>query len=346
MGPDPVRLKEIAAQVADQVRANPNTVETHIDWGDQSPVLRVEVDQDKARAAAVSTAQIRRSVSSTLNGTAIGQYRENDQLIDIVLRSTPDEREQLDRIASIQVTNGFGKSIPLEQLARIELAMEEPIYWRRSRIPTLTVRADMVDGIQAPDLALAIDAKLGAIKQKLPPDYRVEIGGPFEDNLAAQASINAGMPMMLAIVCALLMLQLRTLGLSLLVLITAPLGIVGVAGALLLFSKPFGFVAMLGTIALGGMIMRNTVILVEQIRIDREQGAPAWQAVRESAVRRFRPIVLTAAAAILAMIPLSRDVLWGPMALAIMGGLLVATLLTLLVVPALYVRFYRVKAPT
>ena len=346
MGPDPVRLKEIAAQVADQVRANPNTVETHIDWGDRSPVLRVEVDQDKARAAAVSTAQIRRSVSSTLNGTAIGQYRENDQLIDIVLRSTPDEREQLDRIASIQVTNGFGKSIPLEQLARIELAMEEPIYWRRSRIPTLTVRADMVDGIQAPDLALAIDAKLGAIKQKLPPDYRVEIGGPFEDNLAAQASINAGMPMMLAIVCALLMLQLRTLGLSLLVLITAPLGIVGVAGALLLFSKPFGFVAMLGTIALGGMIMRNTVILVEQIRIDREQGAPAWQAVRESAVRRFRPIVLTAAAAILAMIPLSRDVLWGPMALAIMGGLLVATLLTLLVVPALYVRFYRVKAST
>jgi multidrug efflux pump len=346
MGPDPARLKEIAAQVADQVRANPNTVETHIDWGDQSPVLRVEVDQDKARAAAVSTAQIRRAVSSALNGTAIGQYREYDQLIDIVLRSTPDEREQLDRIASIQVTNGFGKSIPLEQLARIEMAMEEPIYWRRSRMPTLTVRADMVDGIQAPDLALAIDAKLGAIKAKLPPDYRVEIGGPFEDNLAAQASINAGMPMMLAIVCALLMLQLRTLGLSLLVLITAPLGIVGVAGALLLFSKPFGFVAMLGTIALGGMIMRNTVILVEQIRIDREQGAPAWQAVRESAVRRFRPIVLTAAAAILAMIPLSRDVLWGPMALAIMGGLLVATVLTLLVVPALYVRFYRVKAPT
>ncbi|MGA1395978.1 MAG: efflux RND transporter permease subunit [Burkholderiaceae bacterium] len=346
MGPDPARLKEIAAQVADQVRANPNTVETHIDWGDQSPVLRVEVDQDKARAAAVSTAQIRRAVSSALNGTAIGQYREYDQLIDIVLRSTPDEREQLDRIASIQVTNGFGKSIPLEQLARIEMAMEEPIYWRRSRMPTLSVRADMVDGIQAPDLALAIDAKLGAIKAKLPPDYRVEIGGPFEDNLAAQASINAGMPMMLAIVCALLMLQLRTLGLSLLVLITAPLGIVGVAGALLLFSKPFGFVAMLGTIALGGMIMRNTVILVEQIRIDREQGAPAWQAVRESAVRRFRPIVLTAAAAILAMIPLSRDVLWGPMALAIMGGLLVATVLTLLVVPALYVRFYRVKAPT
>ena len=346
MGPDPARLKEIAAQVADQVRANPNTVETHIDWGDQSPVLRVEVDQDKARAAALSTAQIRRAVSSALNGTAIGQYREYDQLIDIVLRSTPDEREQLDRIASIQVTNGFGKSIPLEQLARIEMAMEEPIYWRRSRMPTLTVRADMVDGIQAPDLALAIDAKLGAIKAKLPPDYRVEIGGPFEDNLAAQASINAGMPMMLAIVCALLMLQLRTLGLSLLVLITAPLGIVGVAGALLLFSKPFGFVAMLGTIALGGMIMRNTVILVEQIRIDREQGAPAWQAVRESAVRRFRPIVLTAAAAILAMIPLSRDVLWGPMALAIMGGLLVATVLTLLVVPALYVRFYRVKAPT
>jgi len=346
MGPDPARLKTIAAQVAEQVRANPNTVETHLDWGDQSPVLRVEVDQDKARAAGVSTAQIRRAVSSALNGAAVGQYRENDQLIDIVLRSTPDEREQLDRITSIQVSNSFGKSVPLEQLARIELAMEEPIYWRRSRMPTLTVRADMVDGIQAPDLAMAIDAKLGSIRSKLPSDYRVEIGGPFEDNLAAQASINAGMPMMLAIVCALLMLQLRTMGLSLLVLFTAPLGIVGVAAALLIFSKPFGFVAMLGTIALGGMIMRNTVILVEQIRIDREQGAHPWQAVCESAVRRFRPIALTAAAAILAMIPLSRDVLWGPMALAIMGGLLVATVLTLLVVPALYVRFYRVKAPT
>lgn len=343
MGPEPMRLKAIAAQVADQVRANPHTVETHFDWGDQSPVLRVEVDQDKARAAGVSTAQIRRSVSSALNGTTIGQYREYDQLIDIVLRSTEDERERLERIASIQITTAFGKSVPLEQLARIEMAMEEPIYWRRSRTPTLTVRADMVDGVQAPDVAMAIDAKLGSIREKLPAGYRIEVGGPFEDNLAAQASINAGMPMMLAIVCTLLMLQLRTLGLSALVLATAPLGIVGVAAALLLFAKPFGFVAMLGTIALGGMIMRNTVILVEQIRIDREQGAHPWQAVCESAVRRFRPIALTAAAAILAMIPLSRDVLWGPMALAIMGGLLVATVLTLLVVPALYVRFYRVK---
>ncbi len=346
MGPDPATLKQIASEVASHVRADPSTMETHIDWGDQSPVLRVDVDQDKARAAGVSTAQIRRAVSTALNGAAVGQYREHDQLIDIVLRSTADEREQLDRIVSIQIATALGKSVPLEQLARIELAMEEPIYWRRSRMPTLTVRADMVDGIQAPDLAMAIDAKLGAIRAKLPAGYRVEIGGPFEDNLAAQASINAGMPMMLAIVCALLMVQLRTLGLSLLVLLTAPLGIVGVAAALLIFAKPFGFVAMLGTIALGGMIMRNTVILVEQIRIDREQGTHPWQAVCESAVRRFRPIALTAAAAILAMIPLSRDVLWGPMALAIMGGLLVATALTLLVVPALYVRFYRVKAPT
>ncbi|NDH42846.1 MAG: efflux RND transporter permease subunit, partial [Betaproteobacteria bacterium] len=345
MGPEADRLKAIAAQVAEKVRANPKALETHLDWGDQSAVLRVEVDQDRARAAGVSTAQIRRAVAGALNGTTIGQYRENDQLIDIVLRSTEDEREHLDRVASIQIASAFGKSLPLEQVASISMAMEEPIYWRRSRMPTLTVRADMVDGVQAPDLAKAIDSTLGSIREKLPPGYRVEIGGPFEDNLAAQASINVGMPMMLAIVCALLMLQLRTLGLTTLVLITAPLGIVGVAGALLLFAKPFGFVAMLGTIALGGMIMRNTVILVEQIRIDREQGVHPWRAVRESAVRRFRPIALTAAAAILAMIPLSRDVLWGPMALSIMGGLLVATVLTLLVVPALYVRFYRVKAP-
>ncbi|NCZ46346.1 MAG: efflux RND transporter permease subunit, partial [Betaproteobacteria bacterium] len=179
MGPEADRLKAIAAQVAEKVRANPKALETHLDWGDQSAVLRVEVDQDRARAAGVSTAQIRRAVAGALNGTTIGQYRENDQLIDIVLRSTEDEREHLDRVASIQIASAFGKSLPLEQVASISMAMEEPIYWRRSRMPTLTVRADMVDGVQAPDLAKAIDSTLGSIREKLPPGYRVEIGGPF-----------------------------------------------------------------------------------------------------------------------------------------------------------------------
>jgi len=346
MGDNPAVLKRIADSVAQQVRSNPHTVDTHLDWGDLSPALRVELDQDRLRAAGLSTAQVRRSVATALSGSTIAQYRENDQLIDIVLRAPPEERVSLDRIASLQIATPGGRSVALEQLATVSTVMEEPIYWRRSRVPTLTVRADLVDGVQAPDVALAIDATLGKARAQLPVGYRIEVGGPFEDNLAAQASINAGMPMMLAIVCALLMLQLRTFGLSLLVLVTAPLGIVGVAAALLAFDRAFGFVAMLGTIALGGMIMRNTVILVEQIRFDRERGLEAWEAVRESAVRRFRPIVLTAAAAILAMIPLSRDVLWGPMAISIMGGLLVATLLTLLVVPALYVLAYRIRPVT
>jgi multidrug efflux pump len=190
---------------------------------------------------------------------------------------------------------------------------------------------------------MQIDPKLKAIRDALPPGYRIEIGGPFEENVKAQSSINAGMPLMLALVLTLLMLQLQSFSLSLMVLLTAPLGIIGVAGALLAFGRPFGFVAMLGLIALGGMIMRNTVILVDQIRQDIAAGSPRWVAVRESTVRRFRPICLTAAAAVLAMIPLSRDVLWGPMAVSIMGGLIVATLLTVLFVPALYVAWYRVR---
>ena len=233
--------------------------------------------------------------------------------------------------------------MPLSQIATIRDEMEEPIIWRRPRVPTLTVRADIVEGVQAPDVAVAIDARLAAFRDRLPAGYRIEIGGPYEENVKAQSSIAAGMPMVLAIILGLLMIQLQRFSLTTMVLVTAPLGIVGVAAALLAFGKPFGFVAMLGTIALGGMIMRNTVILVDQIRQDIGDGVPVWEAVRESAVRRFRPISLTAAAAVLAMVPLSRDVLWGPMAFAIMGGLIVATILTILFWPALYVAWNRIR---
>jgi multidrug efflux pump subunit AcrB len=236
--------------------------------------------------------------------------------------------------------------VPLAQVAQIGEVLEEPILWRRSRDLTLTVRADIVDGAQAPDVTTAILPTLESIRAQLPPGYRVEAGGAYEENAKAQASIAAGMPMVFMVIFALLMLQLKSFSRSLMVLLTAPLGVVGVAAALLLFGKPFGFVAMLGTIALGGMIMRNTVILVDQIEQDRAAGAPAWDAIREAAVRRFRPIVLTAAAAVLAMIPLTRSVLWGPMAYAIMGGLIVATVLTLLFVPALYASWFRVRKET
>ena len=343
MGPEPTRLKAIAAQVQEIVRADPHTLDPHTNWGERSPSVRIEVDQDKARAIGLSSAQIARAIGGAVSGATLGTFRESDKLIDVVMRAPPAERASLANIANLQIQTTLGRSVPLAQVATISDEMEEPIIWRRSRTPTLTVRADLVDGVQAPDVAMRIDPKLSAIRATLEPGYRIEVGGPFEENLKAQASINAGMPMMFAVLLGLLMIQLRSFSLTFMVLVTAPLGIIGVAAALLAFGRPFGFVAMLGLIALGGMIMRNTVILVDQIRQDLAAGQPAWIAVRESAVRRFRPICLTAAAAVLAMIPLSREVLWGPMAVSIMGGLIVATILTVLFVPALYVAWYRVR---
>ena len=342
MGPDPAELKRIGARVADAIRADPDTIDPHADWGERAPALRVEIDQAKARAIGLSSAQVARTLGAAVSGTTLGVFREDDRLIEVVLRAPEGERTNPADLGNLPVRTALGRTVPLSQVATLEEVMEEPIFWRRSRTPTLTVRADAVEGVQAPDLAKRIDPTLAPIRAQLPAGYRIEVGGPAEDNARAQSSIAAGMPLMLALVVALLMVQLRRFSLAVMVLLTAPLGIIGVAAALLLSGRPFGFVAMLGTIALGGMIMRNTVILVDQIRQDLEAGSSRWEAVRESAVRRFRPICLTAAAAVLAMIPLSTDVLWGPMAVAIMGGLIVATVLTLLFVPALYVAWYRV----
>ena len=344
-GESPAGLKRIADQVADQVRANPSTVDVNVDWGDKVLALRIEVDQERSRALGVSSQGVARAAAAVVSGIQIGQYRENDRLIDVTLRAPAAERASLAALGEIAVPAANGRSVPLAQVATIVEALEEPILWRRSRDLTLTVRADIVDGVQAPDVAMAIEPALAGIRANLPPGYRIETGGAWEENTKAQASIAAGMPMVAAVILALLMLQLKSFSLSFMVLLTAPLGLVGIAIALLVFGKPFGFVAMLGTIALGGMIMRNTVILVDQIEQDRAEGAPAWDAIREAAVRRFRPIVLTAAAAVLAMIPLARSVLWGPMAYAIMGGLIVATTLTLLFVPALYATWFRVRRP-
>ncbi len=341
-GPDAQTLKRVADQVAEKVRAHPAIRDTNLDWGDRVLALGIDVDQDRARALGTSSQAIARALGMTLSGAPIGQYRENDRLIDVVLRAPEAERRALDTLGEVPVAVAAG-SVPVAQLATVRPVMEEPILWRRSRELALTVRADIIDSVQAPDVSAAIDPTLSEIRAALPPGYRIEIGGAYEENTRAQASIAAGMPMMLALVLALLMMQTKSFSRTFMVVLTAPLGIVGVALALLVFHKPFGFVAMLGTIALGGMIMRNTVILVDQIDQDIETGSAPWVAIREATVRRFRPIVLTAAAAMLAMIPLTRSVLWGPMAMAIMGGLLVATVLTLVFVPALYAAWFRVK---
>jgi multidrug efflux pump len=345
IGADPATLKDIAERVAERMRANPHTVDVNLNWGDRVLALRVDVDQDRARALGVSSQTVSRAVAAVVSGVPIGQYRENDRLIDVVLRAPADERGSLGALGELAVPAANGRSVPLAQVARIGETLEEPILWRRSRELTLTARADIVDGVQAPDVTMAIEPTLAEIRRNLPPGYRLEAGGAFEENTKAQASIAAGMPMTLAVVLAILMIQLKSFSRSFMVLLTAPLGVVGVALALLVFAKPFGFVAMLGAIALGGMIMRNTVILVDQIDQDIAAGQPAWDAIREAAVRRFRPITLTAAAAVMAMIPLTRSVLWGPMAYAIMGGLIVATALTLLFVPALYAAWFRVRRP-
>ena len=343
IGEDPAKLKSIADQVAERVRSHPATLDVNVDWGSKVLALQVDVDQDRARALGVTSSGVSRSLAGAVSGVTIGQYREADRLVDVVLRAPPAERGSLEALGELPVMTASGKSIPLAQVARMSETMEEPILWRRSRELALTVRADILDSAQALDVTMAIDPVIDALRGALPPGYRIEAGGSFEENLKAQRSIAAGMPVAFALVLGMLMLQLKTFSRTFMVVLTAPLGIVGVAGALLAFDQPFGFVAMLGTIALGGMIMRNTVILVDQIDQDILAGSDTWTAIREATVRRFRPIVLTAAAAMLAMVPLTRSVLWGPMAFAIIGGLIIATILTILFVPALYAAWFRVK---
>jgi multidrug efflux pump len=343
IGDEPAQLKAIAERVVAKVRAHPHTVDAHADWGERTLALRVDVDQDKARALGTSSAAVSRATAAAVSGLPIGQYRESDRLIPVVLRAPAAERGSFAALQEAAVPAGGGRMLPLAQVATVREVMEEPIIRRRNREMTITARAEIVDGVQAPDVTVAIMGTLREIEKELPVGWRIEAGGAWEENTRAEASIGAGVPMTIMVVLTLLMLQLKSFSRTFMVVLTAPLGIVGVATALLVFQKPFGFVAMLGTIALAGMIMRNTVILVDQIEQDIRAGTAAAIAIREAAVRRFRPIVLTAAAAVLAMIPLARSVLWGPMAYAIMGGLVIATILTVLFVPALYAAWFRVR---
>ena len=344
-GGDSAQLKRIAERVAERVRVSPHTHDVNFDWGERVLALRVEVDQEKARALGVTSQGVARATAAVTSGVPLGLYRDNDRLIEVLLRAPAAERGTLEALAESSVLTASGRAVPLEQVAAIGTAMEEPIIWRRARELTLTVRADIDDGVQAPDVSVAIDRTLAEIRAALPAGYRIDIGGAWEENLKAESSIAAGMPLLGVVILGMLMLQLKSFSRTFMVVLTAPLGVVGVALALLVFRQPFGFVALLGVIALAGMIMRNSVILVDQIERDIAAGQPEWLAIREATVRRFRPIALTAAAAVLAMIPLARSVLWGPMAYAIMGGLIVATVLTLLFVPALYAAWFRVQRP-
>lgn len=343
-GNDPAKVREIAQKVGVIVRTNPHVRAVNEDWGERVKRVRVDVDQDKARALGVSSVQIKAALEASLSGTPITQYREDDQSIAVMARLVAAERTDLNNLKDAKIYLREGKFVPVSQVARLTLDSEESQLWRRNRIPTLTVRAD-VEGAQAPDVTNAVWPMLQALSKDLPLGYGIEIGGASESSAKAQGSVFAVMPVTVIVVLVLLMIQLQDMKKMALVLLTAPLGMIGVAVILAAFQIPFGFVAMLGVIALAGMIIRNSVILVVQIDQEMANGTPLWNAIVESAVRRLRPIVLTALAAILAMIPLTHSVFWGPMAWAIMGGLAVATLLTLIFLPALYAAWYGAKRP-
>ncbi|TKJ70376.1 multidrug transporter AcrB [Pseudomonas sp. CFBP13508] len=336
-------VRALARKVAAKVRENPHVVNVHLDWEEPSKVVYLNIDQDRARALGVSTANLAKFLQSSLVGSTVSQYREDNELIEILLRGTVHERTELSLLPSLAVPTDNGRSVALSQIATLEYGFEEGIIWHRNRLPNVTVRADIYDKEQPATLVKQIMPTLEPIRAELPDGYLLDVGGTVEDSERGQKSVNAGVPMFIVVVLTLLMVQLRSFSRTAMVFLTAPLGLIGVTLFLMVFRQPFGFVAMLGTIALSGMIMRNSVILVDQIEQDIASGLKPWQAIIEATVRRFRPIVLTALAAVLAMIPLSRSVFFGPMAVAIMGGLIVATALTLLFLPALYAAWFRVR---
>jgi len=337
------RVQAIARRVADKVRQNPHVANVNLNWSEPSKVVRLVVDQERARALGVSSAQIAHFLSSSLSGMQVSTYREGNRQIGMLLRGPDDERARLDMLASLAIPTPSGTAVPLSQVARLEYVFEDGIIWHRNRLPTVTVRADIADGLLPPEVTGQILPALDGIRAALPDGYLLEVGGTVEDSARGQNSIKAGMPLFLVVVVTLLMLQLRSFSRAAMVLVTAPLGIIGATLFLLIFRVPFGFVALLGTIALAGMIMRNSVILVDQIQQDIDAGHDRWHAIIDATVRRFRPIVLTALAAVLAMIPLSRSAFYGSMAISIMGGLIVGTVLTLVFLPALYAAWFRVR---
>lgn len=344
-GNDIPKIREISHQIADIMRKSPHLMNVQLSWEEPSKVVKVSVDQTKARLLGVSSVDVSNVVNGAMYELYVTEFREGNERIDLVARGTEVEREKLSRLESLMISTPSGDAVPLSQLATITSEFEEGVIWRRNRVPSITVRANLRGNVQAPVASNQIEAQLETIKANLPLGITVETGGAVEESSKGSASVAKGAPLFLVVVLTLLMIQLQSFSRVFLVLLTAPLGLIGVTIALLLFNQPFGFVAMLGTIALSGMIMRNSVILIDQIEQDKASGMSEWQAIIESTIRRFRPITLTAGTAILAMIPLTRSVFFGPMAVAIMGGLAVATLLTVLFLPALYAAWFKVKIP-
>jgi multidrug efflux pump subunit AcrB len=343
VGPDMQVVRSIAREVESVVAASPKVRDVQLDWNDPVRTLQVDVDQDKARTLGLTPSDVALVTQSVTNGVTLSQLREGEDLIDIVARALPAERFDVDSIEDINVYTRQGTVVPLSQIASVRYELEEPVLWRRNRDMAITVRADVKDGEQGVSVTREIRPAVDKIAAGLPAGYRIDVGGAVEESDKANRSLMAVAPVMLLTILLILMLQLQSFSLMGMVFLTAPLGLAGVVPALLLFQAPLGFVAILGIIALSGMIMRNAVILIDQVRAELAAGSDPWNAVVNAAVQRTRPVVLTGLATALAMIPLTSSVFWGPMAIAMMGGLVVATVLTIFFVPALYAAWFRVE---
>jgi multidrug efflux pump len=343
MGPEIAGVRRIAEEVATRLRANPHTDIVNFDWNELQKSVRIEIDQDKARQLGVTSEDVATAMNSVLSGRTVTQLRDDIYLIDIMGRAEAADRGDLRTLRDLEIGIGTGaRSVPLAQVADFKYGLEESLIWRRERLPTITVRADIGKGLQAATVVAELASPIDEVAASLPPGYRIELGGTVGESAKAQGSILAVVPAMTLIMLVILMLQLQSVQKLVLVMLTAPLGLIGVSLALLVSGRPFGFVAMLGTFALTGMIIRNSVVLIAQIKENEDLGLPRGAAIIEATMHRLRPILLTASAAILGLVPIASEVFWGPMAFAMMGGLLIATVLTLIFLPALYATWYRV----
>ncbi len=341
IGDDPQKVRAIAYQVRDVMATDEGVDDPHLSWNEQTPSVRLVIDQDRARLLGVTPQDVSNRLRMVISGVTVTTLRDGIDQIDVVARAVPGERGDLGRLGDIVIYSRDGKPVTVSQVAKIVYEHEEPIFWRRNRNMTITVRSGVKDGVQAPDVSTRLWPKLADIRERLPPGYRIEMGGAIEESAKGNKSIFAVFPLVGLVMLTIVMFQLQDFTRVALVMMSAPLGLIGASLALNLAHAPFGFVALLGLIALSGMDMRNSIILVDQVRQDLENGAPYREAIIGATVRRARPVALTALAAILAMIPLSRSAFWGPMALTIMGGLFVATFLTVLFLPALYAVWFR-----
>jgi multidrug efflux pump subunit AcrB len=340
-GPDIDQVREIGLKLAQVVATNPQAKQVNFDWIGPARQVRIRVDQDEARLLGLSSAAVASVLNTVISGSSVTQVRDDIYLVDVVVRANDEQRVSLSNLSTLQVPLPNGQTVPLNQFATFEYQQEYPLVWRRDRVPTLTVQADVAPGALPESVINALAPAVDALANSLPRPYRIVVGGTVEESKSSQASVIAVVPIMLLLMFTILMAQLQSFQRLFLVLSVAPLGLIGVVAALVLSRKPLGFVAILGILALIGMITKNAVILIGQIEAERARGKDVWGAAIDASSSRFRPIMLTAVSTVLGMIPIAPTVFWGPMAYAIMGGLLIATILTLVFLPTLYVAWFR-----